>query len=352
MSALPARYVPLDQMSGGMGTVLICDDSVLERKVAIKFIQAQEEPRRLIDELNALMKVRSKHVVQVYDVVDDGDRGLGIVQEYIDGPDLITSYSPPSTPREYYLKIWQIASGIADMHEVNIIHRDIKPNNMKIDHEGVIKIFDFGLAKNTSGEASTMGFIGTHGFSAPELYDDNPVFTTSVDVYAFGATALFLGTGGLPREVAQSYSNPVPDYLFTSFHFGISGEIARLLQATLSHSPADRPTMRVVKEALEKYILHGQHQALVVHKDKSTHLNSRRSNITLSVEGVGILEVVYDGMDFIIEKAEGEVSMNNAAVLAGALIPESCVLAIGGNHRKPWERSFITFDLSHPEINL
>lgn len=352
MSALPARYVPVAQMNGGMGTVIVCEDTVLERRVAIKFIQAHEEPRRLMDELNALMKVRSKHVVQVYDVVQDADRGLGIVQEYINGPDLISGYAPPVNPRAYYLKIWQIASGIADMHEVDIIHRDIKPNNMKVDHENVIKIFDFGLAKNTAGEASTLGFIGTHGFSAPELYADSPVFTKSVDIYAFGITALYLGLGTLPREVLQSYNMPVPDNLFRLFPFEISPEIADLLQATVSYDPAQRPSMRLIRDVLEKYILHDQHQALIVHRGRSTYLNRKRRNITLSVDGVGAADVYYDGMEFIVVRVEGEVSINNAPVRVNMKIPESCVLAIGEHPRKPWERSFITFDLSHPEINL
>jgi len=339
-------------MEGGMGTVLICNDRTLERNVAIKFIKTQDESRRLLDELNALMKVRSKHVVQVYDIVNDSERGLGIVQEFINGPDLISNFSQPKSSQEYYLQIWQIASGITDIHDVNIIHRDIKPNNMKLDDEKIIKIFDFGLAKNTAGMASTLGFIGTHGFSAPELYANNPTFTTSVDVYAFGATALFLGMGGLPRELTHAYDKPVPNHMFKSFPFGISSEIADLLQATLAHDPKNRPSMRTIKETLEKHILQNRHQALIVHKDKSTHLNSTRRNITLSVENVGLVEVNYDGMNFVIVKAEGEVSINNATVISGSSIPTSCVLAIGDNHRSAWERSFITFDLSHPEINL
>lgn len=88
----------IKKIDGGMGTIFVCNDRILERKVAIKFIQAHEENRRILDELNALMKVRSKHVVQVYDVIEDNERGLGIVQEYIYGNDL-SNYSPAKYTR-------------------------------------------------------------------------------------------------------------------------------------------------------------------------------------------------------------------------------------------------------------
>lgn len=68
MALLPTRYVPEGApMAGGMGAVQICMDSILERKVAIKFIHGSTHRRRILDELAALLKMRSKHVVQVYD---------------------------------------------------------------------------------------------------------------------------------------------------------------------------------------------------------------------------------------------------------------------------------------------
>lgn len=332
-----------------MGTIFVCNDRILERKVAIKFIQAHEENRRILDELNALMKVRSKHVVQVYDVIEDNERGLGIVQEYIYGNDL-SNYSPPLNTLDFYLKIWQIASGISDIHAVNIIHRDIKPNNMMLDHESIIKIFDFGLARHTQENASTIGFVGTHGFSAPELYTDAPHFTTAIDVYAFGVTALFLANGTLPSEVLYAYGKPVPNNLFTSLP--IANEIASLLQSSLVALPEDRPPIWSIKETLEKHILENRHQALITHKGNPTYLNKDRKKITLSVDRVGVVDVQYNGLDFIITRAEGEVFINNAPILVNSKIPTSCVLAIGNSQRSNQERSFITFDLSHPEINL
>ncbi|MFY8063009.1 MAG: protein kinase domain-containing protein, partial [Usitatibacteraceae bacterium] len=133
---------------GGMAAVYPCMDIVLERQVAIKIMPGSAHRRRVRDELEALLKLRSKHVVQVYDVLNHAEGDLAIVQEFIDGLDLFDDKLAPSSLDGYLKLLWQIASGIADVHELGVIHRDIKPNNMKVDPEGVIKIFDFGLARD------------------------------------------------------------------------------------------------------------------------------------------------------------------------------------------------------------
>ena len=122
------------------------------------------------DELAALLKMRSKHVVQIYDLCKFPDKCIGIIQEFIDGKDLLESFAPPTSIDSYYRQLWQIASGISDIHAVGVIHRDIKPNNMKVDPEGVIKIFDFGLARDAGPAAATVGFVGTPGLEmAPQI---------------------------------------------------------------------------------------------------------------------------------------------------------------------------------------
>ena len=149
MTKLAGRYVINGAaLAGGMGTVYPCNDEILERNVAVKVLQDSAEARRQIDELAALLKLRSKHVVQVYDILKLDAGQIGIVQEFINGTDLFDSATAASTTLEVYKQLWQIASGIADIHSAGVIHRDIKLNNMKLDGEGIIKIFDFGLARD------------------------------------------------------------------------------------------------------------------------------------------------------------------------------------------------------------
>lgn len=360
MLQLPERYKDSGGFSsGGMGTVVFCEDTVLERKVAVKIIKNKSDHRRLLDEMAALMKVRSKHVVQVYDFLEIDGFGLGIVQEYIDGSDLfdVVAAKRPNT-LSFYKDVWQLASGIGDIHAVGIIHRDIKPNNVKVDPEGVMKIFDFGLARNDGADACTMGFIGTHGFAAPELYSHAAEFTSAVDVYAFGATALFLAAGDLPRELHKSYERKECTDFFSVLSFFIAPEIVDILNKCLHPEPNLRPAIFEVRDELSRHILYDMHQALVVYKGRAKYLGAKQRTITLnlnargSTDNIGSVNIDYDGLKFFVAKVSGEVFINNTPVWVGYELPGSCVVALGNSHRESYNRAFITFDLSHPEIVL
>lgn len=353
MRAIPDRYVSSGRaMSGGMGSVMVCRDSVLERPVAIKFISSPAHKRRMDDEVAALLKLRSKHVVQVYDLLQAGPDEIGMVLEFIDGEDLFESHEIPTDATAYSRQIWQIASGIADIHDIGVIHRDIKPNNMKADREGVIKIFDFGLARDDGPSAKTKGFVGTRGFAAPELYERPFAFTNAVDTYAFGATALYLATGGLPSDLLKQ-----PPEVKSAGYFGyialkLAPEIAMLLDACLALEPTDRPAMRDVRDALARHILYGRHRALVVYQGKASVLDANNHSVGLNYGEIGKISIKYDGLAFVVDSVSGEVQINNQIVTAGSRLPGACVVALGGPHRRGNERRYITFDISHPEIVL
>src|SRR5262245_61001748 len=124
---IAGRYEPTGTTSvGGMGEIIECIDSHLQRRVIIKRLQIGVEERRLIDEQKALAKLRSKHVVQLYDIIELTDRKTpdkAIVIEYIEGKNLdIGSFN---SGREYLKILWQISCGLKDIHEAGIIHRDI-----------------------------------------------------------------------------------------------------------------------------------------------------------------------------------------------------------------------------------
>lgn len=353
MRALPPRYVPTGHaMVGGMGNVIVCEDKILERQVAIKFISSAVHRRRMDDEVAALLRLRSKHVVQVYDVIRPSPDELGIVQEFINGKDLFESYAPPNSLAGYYKQLWQIASGLSDIHELGVIHRDIKPNNMKTDPEQVIKIFDFGLARDDGPSASTKGFVGTRGFAAPELYAQPFAFTNAVDTYAFGATALFLATGSLPHEMMAQPPSINPTGCFQTLPLGIASEIAALLNESIDDAPASRPPMRAIRDALARHILFNQHRALVVHQSRASALSAANRSVKLDFGTIGSIEINYDGLSFLVTNVSGEVHINNHPVIAGSSLPGACVVALGAAHRRANERRFITFDISHPEIVL
>lgn len=353
MLNLPARYVPNGVTdSGGFGSVVYCQDKHLDRPVAIKFIKETSEIHRLIDELNALMRLRSKHVVQVYDRINGENDTIGIVEEYIDGEDLLNSPTP-QTLYDYLKTLWQIASGIADIHEVDVIHRDIKPNNMKFDSEGIVKIFDFGLSRDDGAKAVTQGFKGTIGFAAPELIASGLVaFTKAVDTYAFGATAIFLAGKDLPSELELIPPQSLPNNFISTLPFTLTPDLVSLITACLDANPNKRPRMSEVRDLLSRHLLHDKHQALAVHNNKPNVLNASNRIISLKYSTVGEIKIEYDGFRFYVSDVSGEVFINNQAVSPHEEIPKSCVVALGGAQRRANERIFINFDVSNPEVVL
>jgi len=273
------------------------------------------------------------------------------VQEFIEGRDLFDDGTAPASTEEFYKQMWQIAGGISDIHALSIIHRDIKPNNMKIDTEGVIKIFDFGLARDEGPSASTMGFVGTIGFAAPELYGDEVTFTAAVDTYAFGATALYLAIRSLPPNLLKKPPKPSGVSYFSAVPFSLAQEVTEILDSCLAYTPNDRPNMTEVRDVLARYLLFDRHRALIVFNGRSSYLDAENRFVKLDLPSMGQVQIHYNGLKFIAMNVTGDVWVNNRPIAVGDALPGSCVVALGAPDQKS-RRKYITFDLSHPEIVL
>lgn len=347
---LPGRYsIDGSAMDGGMATVFKCYDSILERPVALKILPRHFETRRLKDELEALYAIRSKHVIQVFDICID-NTSVGIVQEFVDGKDLFSSDVAPQSANDFLFVLWQIASGIADIHKVGLIHRDIKPNNMKIDQEGVLKIFDFGLSREDGPAATTVGFVGTVGFSAPEQYVAGVQFTQAIDTFAFGATALFFGLQAESPELRTAPPSAFATNPFLKLPFPIPDDVSNMLFACLAHNPTARPAMKDVCRTIEQHLLYNRHRALVVLNGQPSYLDKDNTSVSLKFGTIAGVKIEYDGLTFKITQVVGDVFINNAAVSAGNTLPGACVLTLGGPERRANQRAYVTFDLSNPEI--
>lgn len=341
------RYKPLEAINGGgMGQILKCMDLHLNRPVIIKRLLGGIEGRRLIDEQKALARLRSKHVVQLYDIVDIGDKGTGkaIVLEYIDGSTLDKFQLSPD--REFLKIVWQVACGLHEIHAAGIVHRDIKPNNIIVDKEGVVKIIDFGLARALP-EAKTGGLVGTPLFMAPELWKHSSIsFDQSIDVYAFGVTSLFLLDKDVLSELMHSPPRPVPRSAVESVLGELGPSLAELIHRCLEASPHARPSMDEIRITLERLLLKDRHRALVVMNDKPHYLDCDHRRISLTAGSVGSLTIAYDGFDFRVENVSGSVFLNNSSITKGIIVPGCCVITFGvGSGRR-----FVTFDVSHPEV--
>lgn len=355
LSKLPNRYQFTGKIhSGGQGNVYVCRDQTLERLVAIKEMRDTTDQASILNEIVALKEVTSKHVVEVYDILSDPDNTVtAAVLEYVPGEDLTKFADTGNDESEYIKTLYQIASGIADMHSCGKVHRDIKHNNMKHDAEGIIKIFDFGLCKDAEPYAITMYGHGTDGYRAPELYAGPPAtYTRAVDTYAFGALAWWLLEGGLPpalEEWPPQTSTLVPS--ISSASASLPAEVRTVIDATLSVNPDERPSMAEVRDVLAQRLLFGRHRAHLSTGSNEYDLNTPGQGVTLNINEIGSIEIRYDGLQFIVARVSGDVYINNSTVNVGETLPGASVITIGAPHLGA-RRTFVTFDISHPEVVL
>lgn len=135
--------------SGSMGEVYLAYDAELDRKVAIKRVLTSDgrEPRqiRLRREARALARLSHPNVVQVYEVGEHEQRTF-LAMEYVDGETLTTWLSEPRPWRAVLERFLAAGRGLAAAHEAGVIHRDFKPDNVLLGHDGGVRVADFGLA--------------------------------------------------------------------------------------------------------------------------------------------------------------------------------------------------------------
>ena len=200
------RYRIIDTLGeGGMANVYLAEDIILQRKVAVKILRLdlQKEPQTLARfqrEALATSELSHPNIVMVLDV--GTDHGLPyMVMEYVDGPDLkdyIIANSPLNLGN--IIKIMdQILSAMSLAHKHNVIHRDLKPQNILMDKHGNIKIADFGIAValNQNSVTQTNSAIGSVHYMSPEQTRGGLV-TKQSDIYSLGIILYELITGHVP----------------------------------------------------------------------------------------------------------------------------------------------------------
>ena len=356
LTGIPSRYKSSEMgHQGGMGDVSFYFDAILEREVAFKTMLNISDMSRLRDEIDALLHLRSKYVIQVFDIFEGPNDNVAIIMERVQGQELTElSLHDTDTAKENYLKtLWQISAGLTDIHEQGIIHRDIKPQNMMLDSEGLLKILDFGLARQIDFNAQTTGFRGTFGYAAPEQYTlDQIEFTSAIDVYAFAVVAFFLIDKSLTKELLNRPPELMLENPFLSTWLSVYEDLSEILFKCFNHDPLERPKMNEIKMVLERLLLKDQHQATIVFgHDQIQKINAESRNAGIRYKGVGSFKVNYSGYDFKIIEFEGSIYVNNIKVAEKRILPESCVITIGDPELGS-RRGFVTFDVSNPEVTL
>ena len=200
------RYEIMNRIgTGGMADVYKAVDRVLRRYVAVKVLKREFREdetfvQKFRSEAQAAAGLSHPNIVNVYDVAED--RGLYyIVMELVEGITLKEYIEKKGklTPKEVIGITMQVCSGIDSAHSNNIIHRDIKPQNIMISKEGKVKVTDFGIAKATSSNTISTNAMGSVHYTSPEQARGGFSDAKS-DIYSLGITMYEMITGELPFD--------------------------------------------------------------------------------------------------------------------------------------------------------
>ncbi len=256
---------------GGMGEVYLAQDTKLNRQVAVKILQAeflsnQDRLTRFRREAQTAAQVNHANVMAIYEFdsirLDDAEQDMTyIISEYVEGRPLMEYLKQRQPDLSELLRLSQrIASGLAAAHGLNIVHRDIKSENILVDGNGDPKILDFGLAKpaepvlktgdgestNTISQELTQEgkILGTISYMSPEQARGEKVDTRS-DVFAYGILIYKMFTGVSPFEgkdrvsvlakILEGRATPLREY-----NEAAPAELQRIIDKCLQKDARDR----------------------------------------------------------------------------------------------------------------
>lgn len=206
---------------GGMGIIFEAYDKALDRPVALKVLPLhaldEESKKRFIQEARAVAKLEHPNITSVYSVGKIGNFYY-IAFQYIKGKNLlhILRENGPLPVKEALLIAKECAKALNEAHKHNILHRDVKTENIMIDQEGKIKLLDFGIAKDLNLRANLTNpsiYLGTPEYCSPEQFRGEKC-DERTDIYSLGVVLYELLTGKIPysnKETRKIYEQAVEE---------------------------------------------------------------------------------------------------------------------------------------------
>ena len=270
-------YILLERIGmGGMGFVYKAKHRFMSRVVALKVlpefaVRTQQNLKRFQREVRAAASLEHPNIVPAYDAGECGGSHF-LVMQYIDGPNLkqrVDEHGPLTVPQAIDCLL-QAARGLAYAHQKGVIHRDMKPSNLLLSSDGVIKILDMGLARIvedlTEDEDVRLTqpgqLLGTVDYVAPEQIADTHQADGRSDIYSLGCTLHYLLTctppypGGSVAEVLWAHEMQPPPPLPVGDD-DQSQILAEIFQIMMQKEPGDRhATMNDLIADLE--LIHSQ----------------------------------------------------------------------------------------------
>jgi serine/threonine protein kinase len=266
------KYLVLESLGeGGMGRVILCEQTPMSRLVAVKVLPPTTQPgalERFQREARAVAALDHPNIVRAIDI-DSEQRFHFLVMEYVDGlnlQDLVDDHGRLALGRACHY-VAQAAQGLYHAHQAGWVHRDIKPGNLLVDRTGVVKILDMGLARlaGDSQDQLTRQFddsavLGTADYLAPEQSMPGQTIDGRADLYSLGATFYFLLTGktpfgeGTPLQKIMGHQMREPKPI-TELRPNAPAELAEIIAHMMAKSPAHRlQTGQEVAEALRPFL--------------------------------------------------------------------------------------------------
>jgi serine/threonine protein kinase len=278
--------------SGGMGDVYKAYHRDLQRTAAIKILHQPDMADRFRNEAYIQSSVKHRNIARLYEFTTAGSKPC-IIMEYVDGAPLDQHLSRKSklSDEEATAILIQISAALQYLHSQHIHHRDIKPQNFKIQADGTVKMLDFGIAKHRYTPKFTReGFIiGTTEYMAPEQFEQRSEMKS--DIWSFGVMAYEMATGFMPFEAASPsaqrarlargvYTNPrilVP---------GLSAKMLSVIERCLKVNPAHRAS------AKEIHLLLNGHTPNHIFQQQADKLTRYRMPLSYSLAAIVLLIAV------------------------------------------------------------
>lgn len=257
------RYKILERIGqGGMGNIYLADDIRLQgRQCALKEVEYDRKtPQKLIKEAReqffreatVLARLDHPNLPKVSDYFSIGLKDY-LVMDFVPGDDLrtimMTSRQNNKFLAEKDIIKWaeQLIDALSFLHHQNppLVHRDIKPGNLKLTPSGLLKLVDFGLVKILAPDEATVTVIqgrGTALYTPLEQYGDDGQHTDSrSDIYSFGATFYHLATNQSPADARQRFIDPESLIPPSKINPSISNRLEKAILWAMALHPADRP---------------------------------------------------------------------------------------------------------------
>ena len=263
---------------GAISNVFLAQHRLLKRPAAVKVLKQQstsdEWTARFQREVQLASQLSHPNTITIYDYGSGANSEFWYAMEYLEGlslADLVERYGPVPPARTAYI-LRQVCASLWEAHSCGLVHRDIKPQNVMLcDIRGerdVVKVLDFGLVKQMSGEqtrdlTSTMRILGTPLYMSPERIRHPGDADARADIYALGAVGFHLLTGKRLFETETDHDltyqvlHVVPPLASSCSPFAVPAELDALIGRCVEKDPAARPqNIAEVASALDGVLVH------------------------------------------------------------------------------------------------